>query len=137
MDGQLLQLGGSLLAILVLAAITWMLKLGQPRTIDTDERACALAREADTAFEPTQAAIGRDGSTAILADSAGRIMVLRRHGTHFAARVLEPGTPAHSEGDILTIMPRDRRYGPVVLDLGPDAQDWALRIDALERVDHA
>ncbi|MEL7739428.1 hypothetical protein AAG614_13680 [Citromicrobium bathyomarinum] len=137
MDTQLLQLGGSLLAILVLAGIAWALKLGQPRTIDTAERACALAREADTAFDPSEAAVGRDGSAAILADSAGRIMVLRRHGTHFAARVLEPGTPAHSDGDILTIVPRDRRYGPVVLDLGPEAQAWASRIEALGRADHA
>ena len=127
MDSQLLQLGGSLLAILVLAGIAWALKLGQPRTIDTAERALALAREADTAFDPSEAAVGRDGSAAILADSAGRIMVLRRHGTHFAARVLEPGTPAHSDGDILTIVP----------DLGPEAQAWASRIEALGRADHA
>ena len=71
MDSQLLQLGGSLLAILVLAGIAWALKLGQPRTIDTAERALALAREADTAFDPSEAAVGRDGSAAILADSAG------------------------------------------------------------------
>ena len=108
MDSQLLQLGGSLLAILVLAGIAWALKLGQPRTIDTAERALTLAREADTAFDPSEAAVGRDCSAAILADSAGRIMVLRRHGTHFAARVLEPGTPANSDGDFLTIVPRDR-----------------------------
>jgi hypothetical protein len=34
-------------------------------------------------------------------------------------------------------VPRDRRYGPVVLDLGPEAQAWASRIEALGRADHA
>ncbi len=137
MDSQLVQLVGSLVAILVLAGIAWWLKLGQPDTITDTDRAFALAREADTGFEPTDAAVAQDGNAAILADSAGRIMVLRSHGAQFAARVLEPGARVTNEAGVLAIATTDRRFGTVRLDLGDAAQAWAARVDALHGDRHA
>lgn len=132
MDPALLQLIGSLVAILILAAIAWALKLGQAPGIADEDEARALAREADTGFVPDAAAVSRDGAAAILADHDGRVMVLRRHGTHFAARVLEPGAQATVEGDALIVAPTDRRFGITRLELGEHADTWASRIDALE-----
>lgn len=137
MDPQLLQLVGSLIAILVLAAIAWGLGLGKAAGIKDAEHAMALAREADTGFEPAEAAISHDGTAAIIADSDGRIMVLRGHGVQFAGRVLDAGATARCEGSLLTVMPADPRYGPVALDLGDDAQAWAARVEALHGAGNA
>ena len=133
MDSQTLQLSGSLAAILVLAGIAWVLRLGQTPRIEGEARAVALAREADSGFDPVEAALSGDGAAALLADSQGRIMVLRPHGTHFAGRILDHGTRAAAEGGMLTIIPADRRYGPVTLDLGDSAQAWESRIQTLQR----
>lgn len=132
MDGQALQLIGSLAAILVLAGIAWMLKLGRCTRIESAQHAMALAHDADSGFDAVDAAVSRDGACAIMADAAGRIMVLRSHGAQFAGRVLEPGTATRIDGESLTVTPADQRYGPVTLDLGEHAQAWARRIDALE-----
>ena len=59
-------------------------------------------------------------------------MVLRPHGAQFAARVLDRAARAQSDGEILTIIPADRRYGKVTLDLGSEVQAWETRIRALE-----
>tara|TARA_B100000749_G_scaffold237182_1_gene195645 strand:- start:286 stop:699 length:414 start_codon:yes stop_codon:yes gene_type:complete len=131
-NGQALQLVGSLVAIMVLAGIAWALKLGRVSLIDDDRHAMALASEADSGFDPAEAAVSRDGRSALVGDHDGRIMVLRSHGAQFAGRVLEPGTATRIEGDSLTVTPAERRYGPVTLDLGEHAQTWARRIDALK-----
>ncbi len=91
-----------------------------------------LAREADTAFEPETALPSSDGTAALVADHAGRVMVLRRHGAQFAARILGPGATATRADTILTVNPGDRRFGPVTLDLGDEAQAWESRINALD-----
>ncbi|MEL7730082.1 hypothetical protein AAG612_11130 [Citromicrobium bathyomarinum] len=132
MDPALLQLIGSLAAILVLAGIAWALKLGTGPHLADGEDAMGRAYEADTGFDPVEAVCSRDGKGAILTDARGRIMVLRRHGSHFAGRVLEPGAQALLDGAILTVVTTDRRYGRVTLDLGDDARAWASRIDALD-----
>ena len=137
MDGQALQLIGSLAAILVLAGIAWALKLGRSTRIEDVQHAMALARDADSSFEPVEAAVSHDGVCAIIADAAGWIMVLRSHGAQFAGRVLEPGSTTQVESHTLTVTPADRRYGPVTLDLGDQAQAWAARIDALHATQDA
>lgn len=137
MESQLLQLGGSLVAILALAGIAWALKLGHPPRIEDADHAKALAVEADTAFAPEQAVVCEGGGAAMLADARGRIMVLRRHGVHFAARVLEPGAQAQVEDGALTVIPTDRTYGPVTLQLGERAQSWAARVDAVSKAHDA
>ena len=137
MDGQLLQLGGSLVAILVLAALAWALKLGPSPKIADEADARRLANEADTGFGPSEVAVSVDGASAILADSRGRIMVLRKHGTHFAARVLEPGAGATAADGVLTVTPTDRTFGKVELDLGDAAKTWESRLDALKEARNA
>lgn len=129
---MLLQLGGSLVAILALAGIARALKLGPPPEIADSPDAMRLAREADSGFDPAQAAVSRDGAGAILADGEGRMMVLRRHGSHFAGRLLEPGARATIDGAILRIALADPRFGPATLDLGDDARAWAARVEALQ-----
>lgn len=137
MDGAVLQIGGSLVAILILAAIAWALKLGPSARIEDEDDARRFAREADTRFDPQNASVSRGNEAAILDDRQGRIMVLRRHGTHFAGRVLEPGAHATRHDGKLTIATTDRRFGLVTLDLGDAAQAWELRVDALNSPDDA
>ena len=137
MDGALLQLGGSLVAILVLAAIAWALGLGRGPEIEDSEDAMRLAREADSSFVPCEAHVAEGGDGAILADGQGRIMVLRRHGAHFAARMLERGATARIEGSDLVVSPADPRFGQVTLAIGDKAHTWAARIDALNDDQHA
>ena len=137
MDGALFQLLGSFVAIFALAGIALGLKLGRPTHIIDEAHAYALASEADSAFEPSEAALAQDGSGAILADAGGQILVLRQHGSHFAGRVLDAGARARIEGGTLVVIPAERRFGRVALKLGDDVQAWAARIDALHQADHA
>lgn len=125
---MLLQFGGSLLAILALYWIARRLGLGGDARIRSEDDARDLAEEAHCGFEPHEIALDREGRGALLRDDKGRVMVLRRHGAHFAARLLQPGTAARVEQDRLTLEPPDPRFGAVTLDLGPAAHDWATRI---------
>ena len=131
MDPALVQLAGSLVAILVLAGIARALKLGAAPEIADEDHAMHLAREADSAFAPVEATRSKDGSGAILADAQGRIMVLRRHGAHFAARVLQPGASARADDGLLVVVTAERRFGAVTLALGHAAESWESRIEAL------
>ena len=83
-----IQLFGSLVAVLLLAAMAWKLGLGGDVRIRNEHEARRLAREAIWDFAATEGALDRAGSGALLRDYTGRVMLLRRHGSHFAARLL-------------------------------------------------
>jgi hypothetical protein len=52
-------------------------------------------------------------------------MLLRRHGVHFAARLLERHDGIRLDRQFLTIGTGERTFGTVTLDLGEQAQVWA------------
>lgn len=131
MAGKLIQFGGSLVAILVLAWIAWKLGLGGEPRIRDEAHLRELAEEALCGFEPVEVAIDQEGRAALARDAEGHIMLLRRHGAHFASRLLDKSARARIEGTVVVVTPADRRFGEARLDLGAPAPAWVQRIEQL------
>ncbi|WP_374406954.1 hypothetical protein [Pelagerythrobacter sp.] len=129
--GLLLQLGASLLAILVLAGIAWKLGLGGDTRIRDEEHARELADEAESGFSAVDIAIDRAGYAALLRDTDGRVLLLRRHGSHFASRLLTGHASVRLDRHLLVVGTSDKRFGEVTLDLGNKAQYWAASLRRL------
>ncbi len=125
MIGQLLQLAGSVLGVLLLAFVCKKLGLGEDVRIGSEDEARRLAAEALCGFEATDLALDRAGIGALLRDGQGRVMLLRRHGAHFAARLLDSHAFARLDRNFLTIGTGEDSFGRVTLDLGDKAQVWA------------
>lgn len=128
----LLQFGGSLLAILALAWLARRLDLGGDARIQGEEHARVLAEEAICGFEPVEIAIDRAGMGALLRDPRGRVLLLRRHGSHFASRLLDSYVHARLDRNFLTLATADQRFGSVTFDLGNKAPEWAASLRRLE-----
>ena len=125
MIAQALQFAGTLAAILLIAGLArWLGLGGDPRLRDPDE-ARRLAGEALCGFEAQEVALDRAGIGALLRDSAGRIMLLRRHGVHWVARLLDSHAGVRLDRSFMTIATGDRTFGAITLDLGDQAQAWA------------
>ena len=126
----LVQTAGSLVAILALTGLAWWMKLGGMPRLDSAGAVARAAGEVEDGFAPVAAACDAEGASALARDSAGRIMVIKRHGNRFAGRVLGPGAAAWVAGGQLEVVPGEARFGKVFLSI-PDAQAWA---DAINRV---
>ena len=125
-------LGGSLVAVLLLAAIAWKLGLGGDIRIRSEDQARQLAGEAIWGFDAVAVGLDRAGIAALLRDGQGRVMLLRRHGAHFAARLIESRSGVRLDRNFLTIAAGEASFGAVTLDLGANAQVWA---GSLRRLD--
>lgn len=130
-SGPLLQFAGSLIAILVLAWIAARLRLGGDIRIRSEEQARQLADEAIDGFEAQDIAIDRAGMGALLRDVEGRVLLLRRHGAHFASRLLDHHAHARLDRGFLTLATSDKRFGSVTFDLGSKAGEWAASLRRL------
>ena len=126
-----IQLGGSLIAILLLALVERQLGLGGDVRIRTTDEARRLAREAIFDFEAADVGLDRAGIGALLRDATGRVMLLRRHGAHFAARLLTSHEGIRLDRNFLVISTGERAFGTVTLDLREDAQTWAAALRRL------
>lgn len=131
MTGKLIQMGASLIAILALAWIALRLGLGGDSRIRDDAHLRELADEALHGFEPVDVAIDRAGLAALARDATGRVMLLRRHGVHFASRLLDGHANVRLDRNFLVVGTSDRRFGEVTLDLGEDAPAWAASLRRL------
>ena len=132
MDADLvLRLGGSLVAILVLAGIAWKLGLGGDLRIRDEMHARELADEAVSGFAAVEVAIDRAGHAALLRDTDGQVLLLRRHGAHFASRLLTGHAHVRLDRHQLVVGTGEKRFGEVTLDLGPQAQYWAASLRCL------
>lgn len=129
--GQLL---GSLVAILGLHALARALGLGGDVRLRDEAHARALADAAVCGFAATEVALDRARIGALLRDADGRVLLIRRHGSHFAARLLHDHQGVRLDRQFLTLSTGDRHFGTVTLDLGPEAQAWAA---SLRRLDSA
>jgi len=126
----LLQFGGSLVAILLLAGLAVLLKLGGSPKL-TDQGAVARAAgEVEDGFVPQRSSISRGGKSALARDVDGRIMVIKSHGNKFAGRFLVSESTASEEVDGLVVDPGEPQFGTVRLSL-TDASYWA---DAINRL---
>ena len=122
------QLVGSLIAILALAWIAHRLRLGGDTRIRSEDEARALANEAIHGFEPVEVAIDKAGMGALCRDAQGRVLLLRRHGSHWASRLLDSHSHARLDRSFLTLATADRRFGSVTFDLGDKAAIWAASL---------
>ena len=125
MIAQLLQLGGSITAILFLAWLARRLGLGGDLRIRDEAHAKALADEVCCGFDPTEVAIDKAGIAALLKDACGRHLVIRQHGAQFAGRLLDLHSESRLDQGFLTIGTGEKTFGKITLNLGPDAQQWA------------
>ena len=131
MVGQLIQLGASLSAILLLAWVSRWLGLGRDVRLQNEAEARQLAQAALCGFVPAELAIDRAGIGALLRDQQGRVMLLRRHGAHFAARLLDSHAFAQLDRNFLTVGTGELRFGQITLDLGDQAAVWASSLRRL------
>lgn len=131
MTAQLIQAGASLLAILALAWLARRLDLGADVRIRDEDEARQLAAEALCGFEAEDLALDRAGIGALLRDRMGRVMLLKRHGAHYAARLLDSHSHARLDRNFLTIGSGESTFGKVTLDLGDNAQVWASSLRRL------
>ena len=125
MTGVAIQLAASLPVILLLAWMAGKLGLGGDVRLRNPDEARALARAAVCGFEAVDIALDRAGIGALLRDAQGRVLLLRRHGAHFAARLIDSRAGVRLDRNFLTIPAADRQFGCVTLDLGSNAQIWA------------
>ena len=128
---QALQFAGSLLAILVLAWLVQRMGLGKTPLLDSDDDASRAAHEVSDSFVPAKIARDASGKGAVLQDTAGRIMVLKPHGVHFAGRILDHRATVALDGSRLIIDTGEARFGAVSLEISaPNA--WVEAIDRLD-----
>ena len=125
MIAQALQFAGQLAAILLLAWLARRLGLGGDPRLRDPEEAKRLAGEALCGFDAEDVVLDRAGIGALLRDSAGRMILLRRHGVHWVARLLDSHAGVRLDRSLMTIATSDKTFGAITLDLGDQAQAWA------------
>ncbi|MFN6934665.1 MAG: hypothetical protein ACK4NZ_05885 [Tsuneonella sp.] len=131
MTAELIQMGVSLIAILALAGIALKLGLGGDARIRDEGHVRELVDEALCGFDPVEVAIDKAGFAALARDARGQVMLLRRHGAHFASRMLDGAAHVRLDRHFLVVGTSDRRFGEITLDLGDDAQAWAASLRRL------
>ncbi|MES2339790.1 MAG: hypothetical protein V4537_16980 [Pseudomonadota bacterium] len=107
------QLGWSLVAILVLAGIARLLKLGESRIADATT-AAEFAEGALAGFHAGRALVGTDGAAALVAGDAG-IAILKRHGARVAVRRLVPPLRLRVAIEGVTVETGERLFGDILL----------------------
>ncbi len=126
-----LQVLGSLAAIVALAWTAQRLNLGGDPRIASEDHARAIAKDAICGFDAQSVAIDRAGMGALLRDADDRVLLIRQHGSHFAARQISSHAGVRLDGRFLTLATDDKRFGKVTLDLGDQAQVWAASLRRL------
>ncbi len=127
-EAVLIQLGASLVAVLVIAWLVGRMGLGADPRIADDAHAIRLADEAETGFGGVEVARDRAGFAAIVRNGEGRMLLIRAHGNHFAARPVDAGVEGRLDKDFLTLTMPERTFGAVTLHLGKEAGVWASRM---------
>ena len=125
---DLIQLAGSLVAVLFVAWLVKRMGLGADPRIADAAHAIRLADEAETGFGGVEVARDRAGFAAIVRNAAGQMMLVRAHGNHFAARPVDAGVVARLDKNFLVLTTPDRTFGSVTLQLGKEAGMWASRM---------
>lgn len=131
MTAVAVQLAASVAAVLLLALAARWLGLGGDIRIRDEDHAGRLAGEAVWGFSAVDVGLDRAGIGALLRDAKGRVMLLRRHGVHFAARLLDHHGNVRLDRNFLSIGIGEPGFGTVTLDLGTQAQVWAASLRRL------
>lgn len=110
---KLYVLGGSLIAILLLALAAKLLRLGGGR-IESEAQAMAEAEAILSGFDAVRATIASDGQAALVHGRDGSVAVLKMHGARVAGRRLATlDAVAAPEG--LRVRTGDARFGAVLV----------------------
>lgn len=120
----------SLAAILFLAGLTLVLRLGGEPRLASDEEARAAARALERGFMPKAVARDANERAALLSDADGRVLLLRAHGGHFVARLLTKDTRAQLDAGTLRVETAERRFGGATLTL-TEPRLWLRAIEEL------
>jgi hypothetical protein len=131
MIAQALQFVGSLAAILALAWFARRLDLGGDIRIRDEAHLRELTEEALYDFEPVDIAVDRAGFGALARDAHGRVMLLRRHGSHFVGRVLDNHLHVRLDRSLIEVGTGEKHFGKITLDLGDEAPAWAASLRRL------
>ena len=126
-----IQTGASLVAVFFVAWLVGRMGLGADPRIEDDDHAIRLAEEAEAGFRGTEVARDRAGFAAIVQNAEGRMMLVRAHGNHFAARPIDASVIGRLDKDFLTLTPPERSFGAATLNLGKEAGVWAARMRSL------
>ncbi len=113
-QAQLIQLGLSVVAILMLAGVARLLKLGDSRIGDADT-ARRMAEEALAGFVAGRTLVSGDGGAALVEGHGGTIAVLKRHGAKVAVRRLVPPLRVYEAVEGATVQTGEKLFGPVTL----------------------
>lgn len=128
---DLAKIAASTAAILGLAGLSHWLGLGGDLRIRTVDQARFLASQAIDGFEAVDVALDRAGIGALLRDTSGRQLLLRRHGAAWVGRLLDSSVEARLDQGFLTIGTSEPTFGKVTLHLGDAAQVWAAGLRRL------
>jgi hypothetical protein len=123
-----IQLGASLVAVLFIAWLVRAMGLGADPRIADATHAIRLADEAEAGFGGVEVARDRAGFAAIVRNGEGRMMLVRAHGNHFAARPVDASVVGRLDKNFLTLTTPERTFGSVTLQLGKEAGMWASRM---------
>ncbi|TXC73673.1 hypothetical protein FSZ31_02740 [Sphingorhabdus soli] len=128
---NLLQIIGSLVAVLAVIAAVKLLGLGRAQLAGPSE-ACENAEAMVHGFTATDAIVCGEGNGALVAGDKGDFVVLKRLGSYYAARkLLPPISTAERDDTVLHIESGDRYFGRVNLTF-PDAASrtaWQQRLE--------
>ena len=127
------QAAASLAAISLVWWVARRMDLGGDVRIRDAGHAAVLARQTLCGFEPVAISLDRARVGALLRDGHGRVMVLRRHGSHFVGRLLNSHSGVRLDHGSLVIATGETRFGTITLDLGAEAQVWAASLRRLAR----
>ncbi|WP_295632644.1 hypothetical protein [Novosphingobium sp.] len=127
-----LQAGLSLAAILAVWWLARWMGLGGDVRIRDADHAAELAGQTLCGFAPVAVSLDRARVGALLRDAQGRVLVLRRHGSHFVGRLLNSHSGVRLDRGSLIIATGEARFGTITLDLGSEAQVWAASLRRLE-----
>lgn len=130
---DLIQLGASLVAVFFVAWLVKRMGLGADPRIQDADHAIRLAEEAEAGFNGVEVARDRAGFSAIVRNAGGRMMLVRAHGNHFAARPVDTEVVGRLDKDFLTLTMPEKTFGSVTLQLGKEAGMWASRMRDLNR----
>ncbi len=118
---------GSFIIILAVTALVRGLRLGEVR-LENRSQACAWAERNIPFFTAQEAIISEDGQSALVIDSEEQIVVIKRHGSKFAGRLLSKPIDARQEGPIWCIGSGDKQFGRVRMQCDVKGQHRLLAL---------
>ena len=122
-----LLLGGSLVAIIALAATAHLLGLGKREPLTSDE-AAERARFELAPASVVETFVGDDAMAALVRMDDGRLLLVRRHGNALASRLLTPPLAIRETAAGVVVDPADPMFGTVAMPLDISTRDRLRRL---------